>query len=74
MVKRIFITNTDAVIIDGPVNAENCPVFLGEVTCTGSEAHLSECGNVLSTDNCTRAAISCWKYSRELLHNQLVLS
>ena len=72
--KRIFITNTDAVIIDGPAHAENGPVFLGEVTCKGSEGNLSECGYVLSTDSCTRAAISCWKYSRELLHNQQVLS
>ena len=67
------IVDTDAVIIDGPANSENGPVFLGEVTCIGSEVHLSECGNVLSTDNCTRAAISFWKYSRELLHNQQVL-
>ena len=49
-------------------------MFLGEVTCTGSEGNLSECGNVLSSDNCARAAISCWKYSRELLNNQQLLS
>ena len=56
----------DAVIIDGPKDVEDSLVFLGQVTCRGSEKYLNECIPdimPLAGGGCNRAAISCGKSS-----------
>ena len=35
------------------------PLFLRQVSCTGSEQGLSECSHDINTWNCTRVALSC---------------
>ena len=57
------------VLIDGPVNMENVPVLRHQVTCTGSEQYLNECSHDLippPAGGCSRAAVSCRKFSSEL--------
>ena len=56
----------DAVIIDGPKGVEDSLVFMGQVTCRGSEKYLNECIPdimPLAGGGCSRAAISCGKSS-----------
>ena len=50
----------DGAIIEGPVILENSPVFVGSVTCTGSEQSFSECSHDMPpSGGCSVAAISC---------------
>ncbi|CAI8040127.1 Neurotrypsin, partial [Geodia barretti] len=50
----------DGAIIEGPVTLEASPVFVGSVTCTGSEQSFSECShNRPPSGGCSVAAISC---------------
>ncbi|CAI8031474.1 Deleted in malignant brain tumors 1 protein, partial [Geodia barretti] len=59
---------SDAVIIDGPKGVEDSLVFMGQVTCRGSEKYLNECIPdimPLAGGGCSRAAISCGKSSNQ---------
>ena len=59
-----FFYCIDATIIDGPLNVEDVPVFLGGASCTGSEQYFSECShNMPPSGGCSLAAISCGKSS-----------
>ncbi|CAI8040135.1 Deleted in malignant brain tumors 1 protein [Geodia barretti] len=50
----------DGAIIEGPVTLEASPVFVGSVTCTGSEQSFSECSHDRPpSGGCSVAAISC---------------
>ena len=69
-----MIISTDATVIDAPANAENVPVFLGGVSCTGSEQYFNECRHYTPpTGGCSRAAISCGKLSECMCSYQLTL-
>ena len=58
--KTLFCIMLDGAIIEGPVILEDSPVFLGSVTCTGSEQSFSECSHDMPPrGGCSVAAISC---------------
>ena len=59
-IKPLFCIMLDGAIIEGPVTLEDRPVFVGSVTCTGSEQSFSECSHDRPpSGGCSVAAISC---------------
>ena len=49
----------DAKVIDGPSSIGSY-VFVGQATCNGHEEYFNECIHEIQTSNeCTRAAVSC---------------
>ena len=59
-IKPLFCIILDGAIIEGPVTLEASPVFVGSVTCTGSEQSFSECSHDRPpSGGCSVAAISC---------------